>query len=165
MIVRKLSSVSAIRRINPECFWVQAHCRSTAEALIPHLISSLLKSIQADFTMTYKNASLTLSSFDKSNINSKPQEVVISSTKIVTIKKSDKQQLLISTWRSRKPCQLPRWNMPWAFAVPLYTRIKPCATAAADLQHPPEEFRVKSTNQRLCSGKTGRTSLWIVRYF
>ena len=39
------------------------------------------------------------------------------------------------------------------------TKIKPCAAAAADLQHPLKEFRVESRNVALCSGKTGRAGL------
>ena len=31
------------------------------------------------------------------------------------------------------------------------TRIKSCAAAAADLQHPLEEFKVKSRNEALCA--------------
>ena len=31
------------------------------------------------------------------------------------------------------------------------SRIKSCAAAAADLQHPPKEFRVESRNEVLCA--------------
>ena len=38
------------------------------------------------------------------------------------------------------------WHLPFTS-----TRIKSCAAAAADLQHPLEEFKVKSRNEALCA--------------
>ena len=52
------------------------------------------------------------------------------------------------------------------------TRIKSCAAAAADFQHPLEQFKVENRNEAACGGgggavgeETGRTSLQIVKYF
>ena len=52
------------------------------------------------------------------------------------------------------------WHLPFTSA-----RIKSCAAAADDLQHPLKDFRVESRNEAsVLGGKIGRTGLQIVRY-
>ena len=51
------------------------------------------------------------------------------------------------------------WQLPFTSA-----RIKSCAAAAGDLQHPLKDFRVNSRNEAsVLGGKIGRTGLQIVR--
>ena len=53
------------------------------------------------------------------------------------------------------------WHLPSAF-----TRIKSCAAAATNLQHPLKGVQVEIRNEVLCAlGKTVRTGLQRVRYF
>ena len=68
----------------------------------------------------------------------------------------------------KNPRGLPGVSHELALATALPStsaRIKPRATAAADLQHPLKEFRVESRNEALCApGKTGKAGP-LIRYF
>ena len=54
----------------------------------------------------------------------------------------------IGVFEVKKQMSTTNRRLPWS---PTSTKIKLCATAAAELQHPLKEFRVESRNEALCA--------------
>ena len=65
--------------------------------------------------------------------------------------------------KCKNKCQ-PQISICHGCSSPTSTRIKLCAAAAAELQHPLKEFRAERGNEALYSRKTGRTGLQKARY-